>query len=391
MVRAVLLAGFVFLLGVFVGRKFPHRINPADSSLVAAASAYRCPMHAWVVADQPGQCTVCGMTLTRAGRPSAEICGAPVVVLDPAAATVIGVHTVAVTHVPLLRTLRVGGTFAIDATRRRYLTAWADGRIDKFYVPTNGAEIRAGEPLMALFSRTLLSAQTELLLLATGGQNSTAAIAEQRQQMMQLGFSAQQLDDLIAYREPSSTPLILARESGTVLTRDVVEGQWVRTGDRLLEIADLSTLWFNFSVPVVDREWMSAAQEIELTTGARTFSAPITFLDPTLDTTSGAVRARAEVNQAAGLAVGLFAEGKIAVTLRPTLVVPRSAVLDSATGPQVWVERANFTYEARPVTLGRRGDTHVEVLGGLAEGERVVTEGALLIDAQAQLTASTPR
>ncbi len=50
-----------------------------------------------------------------------------------------------------------------------------------------------------------------------------------------------------------------------------------------------------------------------------------------------------------------------------------------------YVERESGQYEPRVVKLGRTGDREYEVLGGLNEGDRVVTAGNLLLDAQAQL------
>ena len=67
------------------------------------------------------------------------------------------------------------------------------------------------------------------------------------------------------------------------------------------------------------------------------------------------------------------------------LTVPRSAVIQ--TGPQavVYVEQGGGAYAHTPITLGRRGDTHIEVLSGLREGDEVVTNGNLLIDGQAEM------
>jgi hypothetical protein len=56
----------------------------------------------------------------------------------------------------------------------------------------------------------------------------------------------------------------------------------------------------------------------------------------------------------------------------------------------VYVERAPGHYEARALRLGRIGDEVVEVTAGLAEGERVVTQGNLLLDSQSQI-AGVPR
>ena len=76
------------------------------------------------------------------------------------------------------------------------------------------------------------------------------------------------------------------------------------------------------------------------------------------------------------------------VSLPETLIVPRSAVLQPGPQPVVYVDEGNGYYEQRKVKLGRVGDEFVEVLDGLKEGDKVVTSGGLLIDAEAQISQS---
>lgn len=67
------------------------------------------------------------------------------------------------------------------------------------------------------------------------------------------------------------------------------------------------------------------------------------------------------------------------------LAVPATAVLDSGLRRIVWVERQPGRYEAVEVVLGPRAGDRYPVLGGLQEGERVVVNGAFLLDSQAQI------
>jgi Cu(I)/Ag(I) efflux system membrane fusion protein len=77
--------------------------------------------------------------------------------------------------------------------------------------------------------------------------------------------------------------------------------------------------------------------------------------------------------------------GHVRVEQPDTLVVARSAVLQHSGAPVVYLDQGKSNYAARSVRLGRIGDDVAEVLSGLAEGDRVVTEGALILDSQAQL------
>jgi hypothetical protein len=67
------------------------------------------------------------------------------------------------------------------------------------------------------------------------------------------------------------------------------------------------------------------------------------------------------------------------------LAVPYSAVIDTGHRKVVFVERGHGVYQAVEVVLGPRAGEHVQVLKGLAAGERVVSAGAFLLDAEARL------
>lgn len=84
----------------------------------------------------------------------------------------------------------------------------------------------------------------------------------------------------------------------------------------------------------------------------------------------------------------LYAEGSVKVDLPEVLALPRSAVLNPGGEAMIYVESKTGSYEPRRIELGRMGDEFWEVKNGVTEGERVVTRGNLLIDAQAQLNGS---
>jgi Cu(I)/Ag(I) efflux system membrane fusion protein len=135
---------------------------------------------------------------------------------------------------------------------------------------------------------------------------------------------------------------------------------------------------------------------VELATPAlpgRTITAPITFIDPNLNEMTRSAKVRVELTNAVVEEDGrkrrllfhkMYADGAVNVEASADATVPRSAVLH-ATEPLVYVEAGAGAYEQRKVKLGRRGDDYIEVLEGVRPGERVVTTGNLLIDAQAQL------
>jgi hypothetical protein len=84
---------------------------------------------------------------------------------------------------------------------------------------------------------------------------------------------------------------------------------------------------------------------------------------------------------------GMFVRTTIQVPLAPdTLTVPRNAVIDTGGSKIVYVARGEGVFESRTIEVGRPLGPKYSVARGLASGDRVVTNGAFLVDSQTRLT-----
>ena len=399
--RSLLLILSVAALSAFGGWKLArHQPSGAASSGERKVLFYQSPMHPWIKSDMPGNCTICGMKLApiyegdkaldEAAEPSA-------VKLSSQSLSVIQVASAPVTRQPLRRTIRVAGRIDDDDSAHRRLSARVDGRIDKLFVNFVGAEVTAGQPLASFYSRDLLVARSEYTLATKQppSPERDGLLAAMKAKLRRLGLTPEQVERLPS--QTGDTVEILAPVSGTVVERKVYEGQYVKEGEVLFEIADFSKMWFVFDAYERDLAWIRTGQSVEVSTPSvpgKVFTAPIEFIDPNLvmDTRTAKVRVVLEnphigdpAKHRRELLHKVYADGRIKVETEPLLTVPRSAVLSPGGDPLVYVVKSETAYEPRRVTLGRVGDDVWEVVAGLAEGERVVTTGNLLLDAQAQL------
>lgn len=378
---------FLFLLSLLV-------LAPVAPPAAAAPAAtiYQCSMHPWIKSDHPGKCTICGMALVAVTAGDSAAASDPdLVTLTPAQATVAGVQTSAVTRGPLVRTLRVNGVVDDDETRHRILAARVPGRVEKLHVNFVGAEVMEGEPLATIYSPEMLTAQRTYVERVRAGSTAFTASerAAARERLLELGLTAEEVGILEHTLEPTAMVNVRAPMSGTIVSRAAYEGQYVQTNDRLFEIGDFSRMWFVFDVYEPDLAWVHPGQTVEIALASlpgELLTAPIAFIDPNLDETTRTARARVVLDNT-GRRLLHRQTGQAAVRLETAavLLAPRSAVLRHSGHATVFVANERGAYAAREVQLGRIGDSMAEVTGGLAEGERVVTQGALLLDAQAQL------
>jgi membrane fusion protein, copper/silver efflux system len=372
---------------------------------------YQSAMHPWIKSDKPGNCTICGMKLTPVyeGEKGFET-DANIVTLSSNSINVLNVQTEIVARRPLERKLVVAGKIESDETRARVISAYVDGRIERLFVNYLGAEVKAGEPLALLYSPALLTAEREYLtLLAQTNFAASPALQSQherliegaRQRLRRLGLADGQIRGLSSDAGTNFTTLITAPIGGTVVGRSAFEGQYVKEGDKLFEIADLSRMWFRFNVYEQDLPFISLGNPVRVSSpalGSKAFEGTIAFIEPTINQESRSARVRVELQNPIieqqgkirrELYNGLYADGTILIKTGPVLAVSKTAVLNPGDQPRVYVETGGGAYEHRPIKLGRQGGQFVEILDGVSEGEKIVTSGNLLLDSQAQLNRSS--
>jgi Cu(I)/Ag(I) efflux system membrane fusion protein len=401
---------------------------------------YQSAMHPWIKSDKPGRCTICGMELTPVYEGEAGFdTGGDVISLSSNSVRVLNVQTAEVKTQALAKTLAVAGVIDDDDSRHRVLSAYVGGRIDKLYVSFVGAEVKASEPLADFYSPMLLQTEREYRAVSSrtgvftktnfqtgdkypspglsatlspsdgerdgvrGGTEinlGTQHDAELRMavasRLRQMGLTPEQIEALPAKPADALTSQILAPVSGTVVEKNVYAGQYVQEGEKLFEIADFATMWFQFRAYEQDLPWIHVGQKVDVTTPSHsdyTFTGHVAFIDPTLDGATRSAKVRVELANPPAesghrMMHRLYADGVVHLEAPEVLAVPRSAIIQ--TGPQAvaFVDQGGGGYARRVLQLGRRGDVLVEILGGLSAGEKVVVNGNLLIDGQAEMNRS---
>jgi cobalt-zinc-cadmium efflux system membrane fusion protein len=234
-----------------------------------------------------------------------------------------------------------------------------------------------------------ISSEQEVLEAEAAARESAVDLAAARETLRLLGLSGQEIEGL-AWEDPESSQVsVRAPFAGTVVAREATLGELVSPQDTLFMLADLSEVWLWIDLYERDLSHIATGARVEVRLDAwpgETFGGELAYIADQLDPASRTVRARVDLaNPDRRLKPGMFARVGLASGDEPTpaLAIPRSAVQRDGEDSVVFVRTAPGRFERREVEIGRVGDELAEVLGGVDEGQDVVTEGSFLLRSQA--------
>jgi RND family efflux transporter MFP subunit len=423
----------------------------ATSSAAAPGAIYTCPMHPQIRQPSPGRCPICGMELVPASSAVADL-DELAVKIEPAQRRLANIQTAKVESGPIEATLQTVGAIAIDESRQATIAAYIDGRLERLFADYTGVDIQKGDHLAVLYSPQLYGAQVEYAearraLSAASGlpvvrQAQEALAANTRQRLREYGMTEKQITELENTGKAESRLTIYAPQGGTVVEKLAIEGNYVKAGDPIYRIAELSTVWLMLELFPEDATRIRFGQRVQATVQSlpgESLLGRVAFIDPTVDTKTRTVGVRVELlNETGRLRPGDYAEARINLPIGPqgkvfdadlagkwispmhpqiirgepgqcpicgmdlvptsqygfaeeavpqpvSLYVPRPAVLLAGGNSVVYVETKPGLFEIRPVTVGPILRDKIIILEGLKAGESVATAGNFLIDSQMQL------
>ena len=428
---------FLFVLGAIgflivkwddLVARYEKYVRPTTSADAADPDhEYFCPMHPTVVRDtNKDKCPICFMPLSKrkkgeAGGGEALLAGTVArVQLSPYRIVLAGVRTAPVEYHALSREITTVGTVEFDERKLKAVAARVKGRIDTLRVNQTGQMVHAGDPLAELYSPDLVVTVQNLL----DARQSNNAVQEglARDRLKLWGIDDAQVERIAKAGKPITHLTIRSPIDGHVLKKYVREGQYVEEGGSLFDVADLSTVWVQAQLyeddlaflPTGGHDPTTGKPDFDLAVTAATrafpgksFAGTLSFLFPHVDAETRTLTVRFDVpNTGHELRPGMTAT--VALKLTPDLLaktpagaglsardgkvlaVPEGSVIDTGARKVVYRQTLPDTFDGVAVELGPKlaasnGGAYYPVLSGLAEGERVVTAGSFLIDAETRL------
>ena len=434
----IVLAGTSYLL-FFNSGKSSNSENVAEEKQL-----YTCGMHPEIILEEPGNCPICGMKLVpkkgssgnetgekkilywRAPMDPNEIYDEPgkskmgmdlvpvyedeggasgVVTIDGAVQQSMNVKIATVSIKKLSNKITTNGVLSTDERNEYIVTTKVNGWIEKLYVNYTGQVVKKGQKLVDIYSPELVAAQQELLTAieykqATGNtedhdilKSGDELINNTIKKLELLDISESDIQKLIKTKQINKYMTLYAPMNGTVLMKNVIEGEKIMAGKQILHIADLSNLWLKADIYESELTKVNIGSKVKINFSylpAKTYEGKVTFIYPTVDPKTRIIQLRIDVpNSKDELKPAMFAnveiEGK---TYEEQPVVSETSVIRSGKKNIVILALGEGKFKPIEVKLGGYSDGYYQVINGLNPGDKIVTSAQFMIDSESSLRAA---
>jgi cobalt-zinc-cadmium efflux system membrane fusion protein len=317
----------------------------------------------------------------------------------------------------MFESLEVLGQVTFDSNKLAVITPLADGVVESVLVDV-GDRVSKGDVLAQINSPAIavaksalvraltqedlhrqtyarekdlvdreISAKQDVELAKAAHEASRSEAQEARQQLLNLGFTEDEVTEVVRTNSTTSTMLVRAPFDATVVEREAVAGSAVETGTMLFQIADLGTMWLKLSIPerhlAVLKRGMPVSARFEAYP-SDVFEGELTWVAYQVDEATRKVEARAVLpNPDERLRHGMFAKVQLATSDQVAgLSVPKASVQMVDGRSVIFTKLAEDLYESRIVQLGPNTEGQVLVLAGLRPDDEIVVSESYLVKSE---------
>lgn len=419
--KPYIIGGILLLVGLAIGwiikpssQSSNHETHDHSQMRVESSSTseeiWTCSMHPQIRQNEPGICPICEMDLIPLDN-SMSNDDPTILKMSKEASKLAQIETYFVGgksntegsgNPQTNSSIKADGTVELDERTIKSQTAHVTGRIETMAVSFDGQFVSKGQKIASIYSTELLAASQELLTADQFNDRVEGLKDAAIQKLKNWKITDNQIQQIIASGKPVETIDIYADHAGYVLNKKLSQGDYVKQGQALYTIGSTSRLWLIFNVFESDLANVSKGNKVAFTTPSipnKEFNTRVTYIDPLLNSSSRTATVRAEINNSNNeLKPGMLLSGLITATKakvkkgeQEPIIVPNSAILWTGDRSVVYVQVPDSevpSYEFREVEVGNRSGDYSTINSGIEIGDQVVTQGAFVIDAAAQLNNS---
>lgn len=243
----------------------------------------------------------------------------------------------------------------------------------------------------AILVKEKISSRAEFELANSMAKKDAAALSSLRtqrnalikvysQRMAVYGAPAGSINKVLATKNVYPYITVCSNKTGVVLERKINSGEFVEKNKELFSVANLATVWLVGYAFEKDAPHLKVGEKVfgVLEEGKdEKIKGELSYVSPILDTETKTLEVRADIqNPDFKIKPNMYAEMLVEIGAVKRLAVPNDAIEQYGDYYFVYVKVKPFTYQERKVEIGKKNETHTEIISGIKEGEEIVVQGA---------------
>jgi Cu(I)/Ag(I) efflux system membrane fusion protein len=259
-----------------------------------------------------------------------------------------------------------------------------DGFIKNLKANSTHKYVKKGEVLFSIYSKEVVTALDELTIAVKQKyKNSFIKNIEDRLTLLEVPKSV-----IISIKKNKVTPYyidIRSKHSGIIINKKVNESSFVKTGERILQLADLKNIWIDAQVYQKDlpfiKKNMFAKVYIE---GVGVYKSKVILIHPIVDIKSKTIPVRLMIeNKNMKIYPNMFAKVTFSKPTKQMMILPKSAVITKSSKHYVFKPLSNNQFEPKEIEAVRINSDQFKIKSGLKVGDEVINNALFMLDSDA--------
>ena len=356
------------------------------------------PMNPNYKMDKPGKSPM-GMDLVpvyadaeeaSTGTKSKKKSGRSSVKISPEMIQNIGVRSEVAQMASFGTLVRSYGDVTEDVRLQSDISGRVAGWIKDLQVKAEGDEVKKGDLLFKLDSPELISAQQDYV--SALNTRATGRVKAAQRRLKSLGVQDLAIKDIKKSKKASMYVPFYAEQDGIVSQINIREGSYIKSGMKVIQIQDYSSVWIDVSIAEQDIPYINDETRVSVAfpnLGIQASPAKIDYIYPTIDRSTRTGRVRLVLdNSNSTIKPGAYADVEFETGVKRRLSIPSDAILKSKDGDFVVVAKKKGRFQPKKVLTGLRYKGRTEILKGIKEDDEIVVSGQFLIDSESALRES---
>lgn len=370
-----------------------HQMSPSPTAKTMPKNGkgdevYICPMHPHITGKKGDNCPICGMHLVpkeqKNNQDDAENNhnhkddGA--FMISPTYKQALGVQTASVSYGDMARNIRGYGRIMPSTRLEHAVNVRTEGWIVDLVVSAKGDEVKKGDLLFTYYSPDLMNAQADFLIGSRLGNSA--------QRLRLYGMDEQTIAALKKRKKFFEKTPFYAPANGNVSVLNTREGAFIKQGGNVMMLQGYGKVWVMADLPLKDVQFLNVGTpaNVIFPETAQKYKTHIDYIYPESDPQSRRVQVRLILDNANGdIKPETYVDIYFHADEQKRLSVPEEAILYSKAGAYVFEDIGEGYFRPVMVDTGITANGMTEIKKGLKQGQKIVTSGQFMLDAESNL------